>query len=147
MEQRPAIEHVPLDWTLELIDQLAFQWDHVVRPRLDGLTDAQYRWEPVPGMWSVRRREDATTTHAAGSRGTVLDFVIPEPSPPPLTTIAWRLCHIAQVLGGRAADHFGEGGFGYDQVDWPMTAAGAVALVDRQHAAWLAGVRDRKSVV
>lgn len=24
--------------------------------RLDGITDDEYRWEPVVGMWSVRQR-------------------------------------------------------------------------------------------
>ena len=24
--------------------------------RLAGLTDEEYRWEPVPGCWSIRRR-------------------------------------------------------------------------------------------
>jgi len=25
-----------------------------IRPRLDGLTDEEFFWEPVPGCWSVR---------------------------------------------------------------------------------------------
>jgi DinB superfamily len=141
MEDRTATEHVPLDWTFELIDQLAFPWDHFLRPRLATLRDDQYLWEPVAGMWSIRHRGDATSTHATGAGDTVIDFGLPEPSPPPLTTIAWRLGHIAHVFGERAANHFGGDRVGYDTVDWPLTAAGGVDLVDRHHDAWIAGVR------
>lgn len=31
-----------------LIEQLAFQWERLTRPRLDGLTDREYFGEPVP---------------------------------------------------------------------------------------------------
>jgi hypothetical protein len=36
-----------------------------VRPRLDGLSDDEYVWEPVAGCWSVRRRGEARTSMAA----------------------------------------------------------------------------------
>jgi hypothetical protein len=66
---------------------------------------------------------------------------MPEPSPPPLTTIAWRLGHIALVFGERAADHFGQGGVGYPTTDWPMTTGGMLALLDEHHDRWVDGVR------
>src|SRR5215218_2263792 len=119
-----------IDWTKELVAQLSFQWDNILRPRLDGLTDEQYLWEPVPGMWSVRRRADATTPMAAGTGDTVIDYELPEPLPPPLTSIAWRLGHICVVFGQRAANHFGGGVVWYDTIDWPLTAAGMLELVD-----------------
>ena len=66
---------------------------------------------------------------------------MPEPTPPPITTIAWRLGHIAiGIFGARAANHFGDGGVGYETTDWPLTAAGGLALLDRHHDAWVAGV-------
>jgi hypothetical protein len=129
-----------INWTKELVAQLSFQWDNVLRSRLDGLTDDQYLWEPVPGMWSIRRRQDATAPMATGAGDAVMDYAFPEPSPPPTTTIAWRLGHIAFVYGERAANHFGSGGVGYDTIDWPLTAAGMLELVDRHHDAWIAGV-------
>jgi hypothetical protein len=46
-----------LDWNFQLAEQLDFYWREQLRPRLNGLTDEEYRWEPVPGMWSVRPRE------------------------------------------------------------------------------------------
>ena len=45
---------------------------------------------------------------AVGTGEAVIDFAMPEPSPPPITTIAWRMAHIAiGVFGMRAANHFG----------------------------------------
>jgi hypothetical protein len=129
-----------IDWTKELADQLSFHWDNVLRPRLAGLTDDQYRWEPVTGMWSIRPRGEATAPMAVGAGDAVIDYAIPEPTPPPLTTIAWRLGHIAVVFGQRAANHFGGPPVDYQDVDWPLTAAGMLELVDRHHDAWMAGV-------
>ena len=56
--------------------------------RLDGLTDAEYLWEPVASCWSVRASGD----------GFVTDFARPEPDPAPVTTIAWRLVHVSSML-------------------------------------------------
>ena len=130
-----------IDWTSELLDQLSFHWDGILRPRLEHLTDEQLLWEPVAGMWSIRRRDDATSPMAAGAGDTVIDFAVPPPSPEPLTTIAWRLGHIALVFGERAANHFGDGGVGYETTDWPMTARGMLDLVDEHHDRWVEGVR------
>jgi hypothetical protein len=130
-----------IDWNTALLDQLSFQWDGALRPRLDGLTDEQLLWEPVPDMWSIRRRGDATSPMPTGAGDTVIDFAIPNPKPAPLTTIAWRLGHIALVYGERASNHFGDGSLGYASTDWPMTAAGMLAFVDEQHDLWVDGVR------
>lgn len=57
--------------------------------RLEGLTDAEYLWEPVPGSWNVRRSPDS-------SGGWTVDYPAgPHPDPPPFTTIGWRLLHIS----------------------------------------------------
>ncbi|AZM49873.1 hypothetical protein DMB38_32460 [Streptomyces sp. WAC 06738] len=41
--------------------------------RLAGLGDEEFRWEPVPGCWSVRRRSEAVTPRAYGPGEWVLD--------------------------------------------------------------------------
>jgi hypothetical protein len=69
------------------------------------LTDAEYLWEPVPGAWSVRRKADgpgrgATVLVGAGEWGR--DGGRPHPFPPPVTTIAWRMHHVTEMLEGRA---------------------------------------------
>jgi DinB superfamily len=130
-----------IDWTRELVDQLEFQWGKVLRPRIDSLTDEQYLWEPVAGCWSIRPRGEATTRHAAGAGGTVMDFVVRPPDPPPFTTIAWRMAHIAVgVFGARASNHFGDGSVDEASTDWPLTAAGGLELLDQHHDAWVDGV-------
>ena len=132
----------PLDWAGQLIDQLDWHWQAQVRPKLDGLTDAEYFWEPVPDMWSVRPRGQAVSSHAAGAGDLVADISFPEPPAPPLTTIAWRLAHISVgVFGIRASAHFGDGSMTYQDTTWPGTADAALSFLDEQYARWMKGIR------
>jgi hypothetical protein len=79
---------------------------------------------------------------AAGGGDLVADFEYPEPVPPPVTTIAWRLGHlIVGVFGARNAAHFGGPPMDYMSVDWPGDAASALAMLDDGYAAWVRGVR------
>lgn len=89
-----------------LLDQLATSAE-MSRERLAGLTDQEYLWEPVPGAWSVRRRGETTTSHPRGPGEWVLEVERPEPVPPPVTTIAWRICHLAECFAGRWEWTFG----------------------------------------
>jgi hypothetical protein len=81
---------------------------------------------------------------AAGAGDVVADFEYPEPQPAPFTTIAWRMAHISiGVLGTRAANHFDEpGSVEYESTEWPLDAAGGLALLDRHYEAWMTGVRS-----
>jgi len=36
-----------VDWTFQLAEQLDWHWRAQLRPRLNGLTDEEYRWEPA----------------------------------------------------------------------------------------------------
>ena len=131
-----------LNWTELLVDQVDWHWTHQLRPRLDGLTDDEYRWEPVAGAWNVRPRGTSTTAIAAGSGDWVIDFEFPQPEPAPVTTIAWRIGHlVVGVFGMRVASHFGGEPVGYDTYDYPGDAATALARLDKVYAEWLAGVR------
>src|SRR5262245_11192572 len=59
--------------------------------RLEGLTDDEYLWEPVPGCWTVREADDGGGWRADLSRrGTTAT----NRRPAPFTTIAWRLWHL-----------------------------------------------------
>jgi hypothetical protein len=90
---------VSLDWNRELVDQLDWHWQHQLRPRLVGLTDAEYFWEPVAGCWSIRPRGQSSAPLSVGAGDFVLDYGYPPPEPPPVTTIAWRLAHIIADVG------------------------------------------------
>jgi len=127
------------DWNARLRDQIAWHWQHQLRSRLEGLTDDEYFWEPVPGAWSARPRD--TGTGQVGSGPMTIDFAFPPPDPAPLTTIAWRLAHVnAGVLAMRSASHFGRAATDYDTWPYAETAAEALAQLDAEYAIWLAGV-------
>ena len=118
-----------LDWTNELDKQLSWHWENQLRPRLTGLTDDEYFWEPVPGMWSVRYGR--------------MDFAYPPPIPAPVTTIAWRIGHLlVGVFGERIARHFGGPAISHASYLHPSTAADALARLDDMYAQWIAGVRS-----
>jgi uncharacterized damage-inducible protein DinB len=132
----------PLDWSEELAEQMDGHWRRQMRARLQGLSDAEYFWEPVPGCWSLRPRAESRTPMAAGAGAMLLDYAYPEPDPPPLTTIAWRLNHVlVAVLGRRNAAYFGGAEIDYQSFVYPETAADALAELDRQYARWIGGVR------
>lgn len=137
-----------IDWTHELAEQIDWHWRNQLRPRLAGLTDEEYRWEPVAGSWNVRRRGEPAPVSPdaggiqAGAGDWVIDFAWPEPTPVPVTTIAWRLGHvIVGVLAARTASHFG--GAAADYVTWSYAAGAdeALAQLDEHYEAWLAGIR------
>lgn len=130
------------NWTNELVDQLDRHWTNHLRRRWDGLADEEYLWEPVAACWSLRPRAEATTPMAAGGGEYVLDFAHPEPKPAPVTTIAWRLGHIAVgIFGARTASHFGGKPIDYTSAVYPPTAAGMLSWIDELYDAWISGVR------
>ena len=129
-----------LDWPTELGLQLSWHWENQLRPRLAGLTDEEYFWEPVPGCWSVRPRGQGVASEV-GDGDFIVDWA-PEPDPPPVTTIAWRLSHLlVGVFGERNARYFGGPPISYDSYAYPGSAAQALAELDEQVDRWLTGVR------
>lgn len=123
-------------WGDLLIGQLAFYWDAHLRPRLDGLTDEEYFWEPVPGCLTIRPDADGNY-RADGDAPT---------GPQPVTTIAWRMMHIAVgCFVTRSSTFFGDGSVGDDAdmfdprhvpADLPHTAAEGIAFLDDSYRAW-----------
>jgi hypothetical protein len=119
----------PLDWV---------PFDYVFgrfRTRLEGLTDEEYLWAPAPGSWTVETTPDGhVRAHPPW----------PEPDPPPMTTIAWRMSHIGDVLGmDRNWEWLGRTppprrSDGDDDGDHPITAAGGIAYVTDRYDAWAA---------
>lgn len=127
-------------WRDLLLDQLDFYWDFHLWPRLEGLTDAEYLWEPAAPAWSVRPGPDGEPR---------LEYEVPEPEVPPVTTIAWRTVHVGRdVLGRRARALFGPtdappSADMFDPRHWPeapITAEGGLAMLDEGYRSWRAGV-------
>ncbi|TDC11406.1 DinB family protein [Nonomuraea longispora] len=130
------------DWNRSLREQAEWHWNHHLRPRLDGLTDEEYLWSPVPDAWSVRPRGTSTAPVQAGAGDHAIDYAFPEPSPAPFTTIAWRLGHvIVGVLAMRNAAHFDAPPASYETWEYAGDAATALDQLENQFDVWLAGVR------
>jgi hypothetical protein len=131
-----------LVWPRVLSDQLDWHWTNQLRPRLDGLTDEEYLWEPTPGAWNVHPRGQGATEIQGGRGELTIDFAYPEPVPAPVTTIAWRLAHvIVGVLGARVHSHFGGPESDYLTFEYAVTADEALAQLDSAYAGWVGGVR------
>ncbi|MEU5136360.1 DinB family protein [Streptomyces californicus] len=104
------------------------------------LGDDEYLWEPAPGCWSVRRRDDgpgerATALAGAGAWGRD-SADSPHPFPPPFTTLAWRLSHLSEMLTLRADHTRGSRSLTREGYRTPGDAAGAVAAFESASAAW-----------
>ena len=110
------------------ITLLAAEMDYAyqsIRRRLEGLTDDEFFWQPVPDCWTVRQLPDGRWT---------VDYEQPDPEPPPFTTIAWRLVHVS---GCKIMYHeyaFGPARLTWDSLDLPHTAATATAQLEEGHA-------------
>jgi hypothetical protein len=131
-----------LTWNAHLLDQLEDHWQRDLRPRLTGLTDAEYFWEPTSTAWGVRPRGTSNAPVAAGAGSHTIDFAFPPPDPAPVTTIGWRLGHlIVGILAIRNHAHFGAAPADYQTWEYADTADGALAQLDEQHARWVDGVR------
>jgi hypothetical protein len=66
-----------LDWNRTLREQWEFHWNHQLRARLDGLTDDEYFWSPVPDAWSVRPRGSSTAPVQVGAGDFAIDYAFP----------------------------------------------------------------------
>ena len=83
-----------VDWNAEVVDQLEAHWRLRLRPRLDGLTDHEYFWQPVPDCWTISRRGESCAPISFGAGEFTMDYAEPPHDREPVTTIAWRLAHL-----------------------------------------------------
>lgn len=87
-----------LDIRKELIDQMDFAWEYMFVPRMQGLTDEEYLWEPVAEVWTVHAGKDGAPAIADPNE---------RADPAPFTTIAWRMWHMTDFFTRRWIGHFG----------------------------------------
>ena len=118
-----------------LQEQFDFALDRLTT-RLVGITDAEFRWEPVPACWSVRRREEIATTRGFGAGEWQLEFENDPGDPPPFTTLAWRLAHLTSGLALRADYTVGTNSMTYDSYVMPHTAEVGLRSLTEAGAAW-----------
>jgi hypothetical protein len=109
----------------------------ILRGCIEGVTDAEFAWEPAPGMWRVFRDDDAGRWS--------YDYEDIDPVPSPLTTIGWRLAHV-----GMCKVMYHEWAFGARALTWfhfepPHDVASSLEMLERGHRllrADLAGMVD-----
>ena len=112
-----------------LAEQLDWYWRKNLRPRLDGLTDEEYFWEPVRGCWSIRPRGTSAAPMSAGSGEWTMDFASPDPVP-------------VSCLGYRVGWHFGGQDVDSRTFAYAGTADEALKQLDEMYGRWNAGVRE-----
>lgn len=104
-----------------------------VRWILEDVDEEDCFWEPAEGCWSVRRRDDAGRGWGTGDW--VCEDAWPAPDPLPLTTIAWRLAHLAGWTDVYRSHAFDDERLDLSLFDVPGTRDGLVA--------WLCAAQDR----
>jgi hypothetical protein len=83
---------------------------------------------PFPAAGASARRDPAAAA-SSSRRGQILSR--------PVTTIAWRLSHLAVgVFGLRASCHFGDGSLTHENAERPLTAKEGVAYFKEQALRW-----------
>ncbi len=127
-------------WNGEVVDQVESHWRHRLRPRLDGLTDDEYFWQPVPGCWTVSRRGTSSAPKSFGGGEFTWDYGGPHEAEP-VTTIAWRLAHLTVCLGETNGIHFGGPSADIATFDYAGTAKEALRQLDDAYGNWVEGVR------
>jgi DinB family protein len=118
---------------------LVTAFDHVWNrfgERLAGLDDDEYFWEPVAGCWSLRP-DDKGRWHVDGAGAS------PPPDPAPLTTIAWRVAHIAgQTVAGFAERLFPRTAPGAASLGLPTSVAVIPDYLATTYAPWRTGMAE-----
>jgi hypothetical protein len=133
---------IPIDWNAELVDQLDWHWSNFARPRLESLGQDEYLWEPVANCWSIRSVDAETDVPMWGTGPFRMEQQEGNPTPPPVTTIAWRLGHIiVEILGERVHSHFDGPDIALDTFPFAGTAGEALGQLDRSYGDWITGVR------
>ena len=118
-----------VDWHGQLFEQLDWHWQTSARPRLDGLTDEEYRWEPVPGLL-----ERPATWHRLGAdrgRSRPVHVRLRRARARPRAGDHHRVAAgppDGGVLRARTASHFG--GPPYDAMTYAYPGDAATALGD-----------------
>jgi hypothetical protein len=111
-------------------------WWYGFSRRMEGLTDEELLWQPVPSAWCLETRDGGLFyTWPPGSRGE---------TEPPVTTMAWRMCHVAYgCFRARTSMHFGDGSFDFYGTPYPSTAAEALAELAAARDEWHEAIRSR----
>lgn len=104
-----------------------------LRRQVEGLTAAEFFWEPAPECWSLRELEDSRWS---------LDYTEATAVPAPLTTIAWRLVHVGACKLMYHEYAYGPARLTWDELALPGTVDGALALLEEGQQRLLSALVD-----
>lgn len=123
------------DIRIALLDTFDDVWD-AMTTRLTGIEEGEYLWEPVAGCWSVRTSDEGTV-QVDGNRQDETDAT-------PVTTIAWRLWHIAvDCLDSYSSRVFGATGASASGTQWHLDPGPAIADANAAWAVFRAGAAEQ----
>ncbi len=129
-----------IDWSAEVVDQIESHWRHRLRPRMDGLTDDEYFWQPVPDCWTISRRGQSSAPISFGAGEFTMDYAEPPHEREPVTTIAWRLAHLIGGFASTNGKRFGRDDNSVQTFCYAGTAREALRQLDDEYETWLNGV-------
>lgn len=110
--------------TVELLKtEMMIAWEGLSTSLL-GLTDEEFYWQPVPDCWTIHQDEEGRW---------IIDYVEPEPEPPPFTTIGWRLVHTAACKWMYYEYAFGLGALLWDSLPIPHSSEMAIKWLGDGH--------------
>ena len=113
------------------------QWDYMseqLLSRLEGLTDAEFLWEPAQSVWTVREHNGRTLPDAT--------TWAPIPGAEPPRTLAWSIDHLGWGCLIRADWLVGSHSMVANDLDWPMTAEAGLAFLRSGLGAWRSGLGE-----
>lgn len=112
----------------QFVGLIKYFWDGF-RPQLRGLTNDEYRWEPVQGCPNVREGEDGKWR---------ADNQFPVKG---AASIGQRLCWGAHLIEVDSSQHYGDKSVTMsERTEVPGDATGGVAYLERAVQEWLAGI-------
>lgn len=106
-----------------LSNEMDESWD-ALSNWVEGITDKEYFWKPVQNCWTV---------HLNNEDQWIVDYETPEPDPPPFTTIAWKLVHLASCKIMYHEYAFGEAKLTWDDLQIPHNSTNAVSWLGEAH--------------
>ena len=120
LEYRGVVKQMQHDFLTIAMNE---SWQYL-RNLVEGLTDSEFFWEPVPNCWRIYQQSDGHWTY---------DYEIPSPIPAPLTTIGWRLVHLASCKVMYHEYAFGAQRMTFPELIIPHTAQDAIRWLEEGH--------------
>ena len=93
-----------------------------LRARIEGLTDDEFFWQPMPRSWTIYEDRPGHWTY---------HYAIPEPDPAPLTTIGWQLVHLGTTKLMYHEWAYGDARLTFPQIEIPSSTSGALLLLEK----------------